>query len=232
MILFRREKLGDKLIGGTDDPFEGAIDRRQLPCKGIDLALKTVNPNELCDVVIRDDYGFGKKGLEPKVPPDTTVIYEIELISWKDLVIPVFPTEEEKLQYEKEKAEKERKEREENPPPTPSEQVAESNKEKEQGNEFFKKGDFAKANEHYDMAFVHIFHTDEQWQYMFEHENKEDIKRLEKQKIILHQNRGICHFKQNHLKEAKWDLSQCLKFDPDNIKALYNYARVLFIKYL
>lgn len=179
--------------------------------------------DEICDLVIRDDYAFGKKGLEPKVPPDATVTYQIELVSWKDVVVPLFPTEEEKRKYEEEKAEKERIEREQNPPPTPEEQIRLSNEEKEEANKYFREGDYEKANEHYDRAFVNIFHTKEQWEYMFENKEKMELGR---QKIILHQNRGIAHLKLNHLKEAKWDLSQCLKFDPENQKGLYNHARL------
>lgn len=51
--------------------------------KGWDLAVASMKAGELCQVTIRSEYGYGATGSPPKIPPNATLIFEIELFDWK-----------------------------------------------------------------------------------------------------------------------------------------------------
>jgi len=46
---------------------------------GLDAAVKSMLVGETANVVVRHDYGYGEHGLEGKVPPYSTLIFEITL---------------------------------------------------------------------------------------------------------------------------------------------------------
>lgn len=48
--------------------------------QGIDVALALMNVGEKCLLKIEPRLAYGNKGLEKKIPPDTSVLYEIELL--------------------------------------------------------------------------------------------------------------------------------------------------------
>lgn len=49
--------------------------------QGLDLALGLMNVGEKCELKIQPRLAYGSKGLEPKVPPEATVCYTVELVS-------------------------------------------------------------------------------------------------------------------------------------------------------
>jgi peptidylprolyl isomerase len=51
---------------------------------GWDLAVATMRRGERCAIACRADYAYGEEGLPPKCPGGATLIFEIELFSWKD----------------------------------------------------------------------------------------------------------------------------------------------------
>lgn len=172
--------MDGKLIGGTDDPQDGGIFRNQLPCKGCDYALCTMKLHETSEFIFSPEYAYGFAGLDPKVEPNSSVSFEIELL-WHDMdLLPHFPTAEERERYDKERKQKEKEDYEKNPPPPLDSKIDESNKEREEGNKLFIKGDYEEAAKKYDMGFTHIFHTDEQIQFLLNDEEKE---KLNKQKV-------------------------------------------------
>ena len=50
--------------------------------KGWDIAVATMKAGELAEVTIAPDYAYGSAGSPPKIPPDATLIFEIELFQW------------------------------------------------------------------------------------------------------------------------------------------------------
>lgn len=51
--------------------------------KGWDMAVATMKKNESCRITCKPEYAYGVKGSPPKIPPNSTLTFEIELFSWK-----------------------------------------------------------------------------------------------------------------------------------------------------
>lgn len=51
--------------------------------KAWDLGVATMKKGELCVLTCKSEYAYGKSGSPPKIPPDATLVFEIELNSWK-----------------------------------------------------------------------------------------------------------------------------------------------------
>lgn len=51
--------------------------------KGWDEGVKTMKKGELASFKLKPEYGYGEQGSPPKIPPNSTLIFEIELLSWK-----------------------------------------------------------------------------------------------------------------------------------------------------
>ena len=49
--------------------------------RGWDYALPRISVGEITKLVIQPEYGYGKKGAPPKIPPDAVLIFEIEFLS-------------------------------------------------------------------------------------------------------------------------------------------------------
>jgi len=53
--------------------------------KSWELGIPTMKRGEITLFHCQPKYAHGKKGLPPKVPPNATVNYEIELFSWRGM---------------------------------------------------------------------------------------------------------------------------------------------------
>jgi FK506-binding protein 4/5 len=91
-------RYGDELrihiLGKLEDGtvFESSRDRGQLflfhiGCKevvaGLDAGIKSMKRGEIAKFTIAPELGYGEQGLPPNVPPNATLIYEIEMFDWK-----------------------------------------------------------------------------------------------------------------------------------------------------
>ncbi|EGZ29315.1 hypothetical protein PHYSODRAFT_353627 [Phytophthora sojae] len=111
-----RDMIDGRHVGGTDDPFEFQLGRQKV-IKGWDIGVATMNVGEIARFIIAPEYGYGHEGFAPKVEPDETLDFEIELLSFKD-ALPRFPTQAELAESRKKQYEDDKKMLEENPPPT------------------------------------------------------------------------------------------------------------------
>jgi FK506-binding protein 4/5 len=66
-----------------NEPFKFKLGAGQV-IKGWDKAVATMKRGERARVTISSEYGYGKAGSPPKIPGDSTLVFDIELISWKD----------------------------------------------------------------------------------------------------------------------------------------------------
>jgi len=51
--------------------------------KAWDLCVASMKQGEVCEVTCAAKYAYGKRGSPPKIPPNATLIFEIELYSWE-----------------------------------------------------------------------------------------------------------------------------------------------------
>lgn len=76
---------GKKFDSSRDraEPFKFKLGAGQV-IKGWDRTVATMKRGEQCRVVLRSDYAYGKSGSPPTIPADATLVFDIELLSWKD----------------------------------------------------------------------------------------------------------------------------------------------------
>ncbi|KAF7837062.1 70 kDa peptidyl-prolyl isomerase-like [Senna tora] len=134
-------KLIGKLQDGTifikkghddEQPFEFKVDEEQV-IEGLDKAVKNMKKGEIALVTVQPEYAFGASGSPQElatVPPNSTVYYEVELLSF----------------------EKEKETWELNTP----EKIEAAGKKKEEGNAYFKAGKYERASKRYKKAMRYI----------------------------------------------------------------------------
>lgn len=76
-------------------PFDNSYLRRKRPERlqlgagsilvGLELALRTMKKGEKSQFLIEPEYAFGDKGCPPRIPPEATVLYEVELFNFTDV---------------------------------------------------------------------------------------------------------------------------------------------------
>ncbi|XP_031107401.1 peptidyl-prolyl cis-trans isomerase FKBP65-like [Ipomoea triloba] len=115
--------------GYDEEPFEFTIDEEQV-IDGLDKAVKTMKKGEIAVVTIQPEYAFGSSESPQElavVPGNSTVYYEVEMVSFiKDKESWEMNTQE-KIEAAKAK--------------------------KEQGNVLFKAGKYERASKRYEKCF-------------------------------------------------------------------------------
>jgi FKBP-type peptidyl-prolyl cis-trans isomerase/Tfp pilus assembly protein PilF len=66
------------------EPFEFTLDSGSV-IKGWDVAVKSMARGEIASFRIAPSYAYGESGAPPKIPPQATLEFEIELISWRSV---------------------------------------------------------------------------------------------------------------------------------------------------
>jgi len=76
---------GSKFDSSRDRPgffdFEVGVGR---VIKGWDLGISTMHKGEKCVLACRHDYAYGAHGSPPKIPGGATLLFEVELFTWKE----------------------------------------------------------------------------------------------------------------------------------------------------
>lgn len=111
-----------------EEPFEFKLDEEQV-IDGLDRAVKTMKKGEISVVIIQPEYGFGSSESQQQlavVPPNATLIYEVEMVS--------FIKEKESWDM------------------NTQEKVEAAGKKKEEGNLLFKAGKYHRASKRYENA--------------------------------------------------------------------------------
>lgn len=82
--LFGGEQHGTQFDSSRDrgDPFSFGLGGGHV-IKGWDQGVATMKKGEICDLYCKPDYAYGESGSPPKIPPDATLKFEVELLSWQ-----------------------------------------------------------------------------------------------------------------------------------------------------
>ena len=68
---------------GRGKPFDFPLGRGHV-IAGWELGVQTMKKGEICTLTCKPEYAYGKPGKPPTIPQDTTLVFEIELLSWDD----------------------------------------------------------------------------------------------------------------------------------------------------
>eukprot|EP00026_Physarum_polycephalum_P009127 Phypoly_transcript_09239.p1 GENE.Phypoly_transcript_09239~~Phypoly_transcript_09239.p1 ORF type:complete len:413 (+),score=126.11 Phypoly_transcript_09239:104-1342(+) len=68
---------------GRGDPFKFKLGVGQV-IKGWDQGVATMKKGELALLTCKSEYAYGASGSPPKIPPNATLQFEVELLSWTD----------------------------------------------------------------------------------------------------------------------------------------------------
>ena len=66
------------------EPFEFTVGVGQV-IKGWDTGVLTMKKGEKCLLRCEPDYAYGAAGSPPKIPPHSTLEFEVELLSWQSV---------------------------------------------------------------------------------------------------------------------------------------------------
>ncbi|XP_026330184.1 FK506-binding protein 59 isoform X2 [Hyposmocoma kahamanoa] len=65
-----------------DEPFEFPLGKGQV-IKAWDIGVATMKKGEVCVLTCAPEYAYGAAGSPPKIPPNSTLQFEVEMIDWK-----------------------------------------------------------------------------------------------------------------------------------------------------
>eukprot|EP00591_Stephanopyxis_turris_P011980 CAMPEP_0195516902 /NCGR_PEP_ID=MMETSP0794_2-20130614/9033_1 /TAXON_ID=515487 /ORGANISM="Stephanopyxis turris, Strain CCMP 815" /LENGTH=486 /DNA_ID=CAMNT_0040645613 /DNA_START=32 /DNA_END=1492 /DNA_ORIENTATION=- len=212
------ESDGSKFDSSVDrgKPFEFTIGQGQV-IKGWDEGFASMKVGEKATLTIKSEYGYGKSGSPPKIPQDATLIFDVELISFK---------EKEKEKWELSHEEK----------------IEKAEKLKAEGTGLFKEKRFDEAAQLYEDAASYVadeedvedelpdddrplyvscwsnaamcYTKTEDWSDVISACNKALLADSKNLKVLY--RRGNARLHCGLLKEAKQDLMTAYKIDPNN----------------
>ncbi|RIA92420.1 hypothetical protein C1645_765253 [Glomus cerebriforme] len=112
------------------------------------------------------------------------------------------------------------------------EKLASGKLEKDQGNEYFKKGEIKNALRHYHLALFHLNGLQNNKTFaVFRKEQEEEPKNdplqedITKTMSVIYSNLAACHIKEQNWDKAISYANKALKHDPENTKALFRRAQ-------
>ncbi|KAJ0052947.1 hypothetical protein Pint_01481 [Pistacia integerrima] len=211
--------------GEEEELFEFKTDEEQV-IEGLDRAMMTMKKNEVALLTIAPEYAFGSSESKQDlavVPPNSTVYYEVELVS--------FAKEKESWDM------------------NTQEKIEAAGKKKEEGNTLFKAGKYARASKKYEKAVKYIeydssFSEEEKKQAkalkvacnlndaacklkLKEYKQAEKlctkVLELESRNVKALYRRAQAYIHMSDLDLAEFDIKKALEIDPDNREVKQEY---------
>ncbi|KAK4492181.1 hypothetical protein RD792_002979 [Penstemon davidsonii] len=209
---------------GEDDLFEFKTDEEQV-IEGLDRAVLTMKKGEVALLIIASEYAFGSSETQQElatIPPNSTVYYDVELIS--------FDKEKESWDMNTE------------------EKIEAAGKKKEEGNALFKAGKYVRASKRYEkvnssegLLFPFTFNVTYpvcqggsceefpiqaakyiEYDTSFSEDEKKQSKAL---KVTCNLNNAACKLKLKDYKQAEKLCTKVLELESTNVKALYRRSQ-------
>uniref|UniRef100_A0A6N2KF45 peptidylprolyl isomerase n=1 Tax=Salix viminalis TaxID=40686 RepID=A0A6N2KF45_SALVM len=186
---------------GYERPNEGAVVKDEV-IDGLDRAVVTMKKGEVALLTIAPEYAFGSSESQQElavVPPNSTLCYEIELVS-----------------FDKEK---------ESWDMSTDEKIEAAGKKKEEGNVLFKARKYAKASKRYEKAVKYIeydssFSEEEKKQAkalkVACNLNDAAVLELESRNVKALYRRAQAYIQLADLDLAEFDIKKALEIDPEN----------------
>lgn len=162
---------------------------------GWEVAVLTMRKGEKARFKISSAYAYGANGNPPLIPPETNLVFDIELVDWKSL--------------------KNRKDKfMEKTTQTYEELVAGAEKEKKVGNELFEAGDYVDAIERYNEALQYA-------RFVYEPRLRHATRPL---MLACELNKAFCYLKLKNWRECIKCCDEAIKMNAHESKAYYRKA--------
>ncbi|XP_046840360.1 inactive peptidyl-prolyl cis-trans isomerase FKBP6-like isoform X2 [Xenia sp. Carnegie-2017] len=170
--------------------------------RGFDVAVATMKKGEISKFLFSPSYAYKKMGCPPRVPPDATVLFQIELVSFidqgaSDEFSEFSMDEQKKATFEN------------------IYEVAQSFR--QSGNDLFKRNEFYTAVKKYDKG-IRILEGSRL-------RNSSEEKQMNDLLLLLFMNAALCSLKLGQGNRTKKYCRKALEFDPKNIKAMFRLAQ-------
>ena len=193
-----------------DEPFDSTRLRNRLQqiqvgrssLTGFDVAIATMRKGEISQFIFSPKYAYREMGCPPRIPPNTSVLFEIELVSFVDQTasdeFSEFPKEEmNQASFEN------------------IHEVAQSFR--ETGNDLFRQNEFYSAIKKYEKG-IQLLET-------CRVQNVVEEKKMNNALLLLYMNASLCALKLGQGARAKRYGRKALDIDPKNIKAVFRIAQ-------
>ncbi|XP_067324492.1 inactive peptidyl-prolyl cis-trans isomerase FKBP6 [Anolis sagrei] len=164
---------------------------------GMELGLLTMKKEEVARFLFRPDYAYGRLGCPPLIPPDATVMFEIELLDFVDCsewdqYVDLTPEQQDSLPLEKVL------------------KIAETAR--GLGNYLFRQGHFVDAKERYKQAYSILKHVSAE---------EDELNKVNDAKLLVFLNLSVTYLKLDCPARALTFGEMALKLDTKNVKALF-----------
>ncbi|KAG2428594.1 hypothetical protein HYH02_014296 [Chlamydomonas schloesseri] len=199
---------GDKFMDtrndrDTDEPVVVVAGRKTAAQEtGLCQAVATMCRGEKSLVFITDPaYGYGERGSFsfPCVPPDSALVYEVEMLGWESIEETDNDGNRGSLLYE--------------------ERLERAERRRLTGNELFKAGQYKEALAKYAMALSYL---DEDFMFQLAGHY---LDKAEAVKVLVHLNMAATQLKTGDWNTAIYNCGQVLALDENNVKALFRRAK-------
>ena len=171
-------------------PFAFTLGQGQV-IRGWDMGVATMKLGELCELECSAEYAYGEHGSPPKIPPNATLIFEVELLDYT-----------EKVEGDKER-------------------LGVAKKKKERGNEKMVKKEYASALVAYDKGLDVLDMVSVSDREDVDEDEKEMRREAKTLKTTLKLNRCQCLLNLERYQDALEACNEVIRMDPRNVKAVY-----------
>ncbi|OAD61952.1 Peptidyl-prolyl cis-trans isomerase FKBP8 [Eufriesea mexicana] len=175
--------------------------------QGLDLAIALMNVNEVAEIEVDPRFAYGSLGKEPNIPPNTTILYTVELKSSK------LGEELETLNMNQRK------------------EIG--NKKRERGNWWFTRNEPTLAIQCYRRALEFLLQTESRTPYQNEVEDTitdAELQALLEDRMKVYNNLAAAQMKIQAYDAALKSVESVLSCQPQNVKALFRKGKILHYK--
>ncbi|XP_045604681.1 peptidyl-prolyl cis-trans isomerase FKBP8 [Procambarus clarkii] len=167
---------------------------------GLDMIAPLMDKGEIALVYIASRFGYGSKGLPPNIPPDSNIIYQVELLD--------YAPEQEPCSL------------------SITERMVIGNRKRERGNWWFNREEYSMAIQCYSAAIDFLDDAEEE----YGDDIRPEVREILAERLKALNNMGAAQIKIEAYDMAVKSLDTVLKCQPSNVKALFRKGKVLGIQ--